>query len=278
MFDNVFEGHFATVTDTHPAADPWGLGITVDVLRADHQDSKDWDKEHGDAGTELWQEVGVLASKAAVRSALMTAARPGMRQQPKQTRAEQEREEATQGERDDARVEKVVQQALDSIPDEKIGSLLKSNIDVNSLKPKVAHVLMRGWAGVKDPGGNEIPLNLHNALRFLGWEGVLAEKEGSNPWFFKNENGQPDVPESFTANSAFVLTNFTGNPRKADGSLWTCPAGMKYGPAPVGDAITRWLLEESGIGTVERAATLEKSADFLADTPPGSPDISETVQ
>lgn len=273
MFDNVFEGHFATVTDTHPATDPWGLGITVDVLRADHQDCKDWDKEHGDAGTELWQEVGVLASKAAVRSALMTAARPGMRQQPKQTKAEQERDEATQGERDDARVEKVVQQALDSIPDEKIGSLLKSNVDVNSIKPKVAHVLMQGWGGVKDPGGNEIPFDLHNALRFLGWEGVLVEYGGNHqPRFLDTFEGKKYEEDTC------VVTYFTGNPRKADGSLWTCPAGMKFGPASVGDAITRWLLEESGIGTVERAATLEKSADFLADTPPGSPDISETVQ
>lgn len=276
MFDTIFDGHFATVTDTHPATDPWGLGITVDVLRADHQDAKDWDKEHGDIGTELWEEVGVLASKAAVRSALMTAARPGMRQQPKQTKAEQERADTTQGEREDARVEMVVQQALDSIPDEKIGSLLRSNVDVNSIKPKVAHVLMRGWAGVKSPGGEVISFNLHNALKLLGWEGALVEYAGAkqSQFIVPTEAQSLEVEES----SDCKVTYFTGNPRKADGSLWTCPAGMKYGPAAVGDAITRWLLEESGIGTVERAATLEKSADFLADTPPGSPDTSETVQ
>lgn len=267
MFDAVFEGHFSSVTDTHPATDPWGMGITVDVLRADHQDCKDWDAAHPAANAGLWDKVAAIASKAAVRAQLTSSARPGFRQDPKKTKAEEEAANAAGDE-----TESLIAQAIRDIPDETIGELLKNtgSADLNDAKPRLAYVVMKGWSGVKDAGGEPIPFDMHNALRFLGWEGCLVEKDGEAPMFLPRNTEY--AIEGVTA------TKFTGNPRKADGSLWTCPARMKYGPAPVGDAITRWLVDASAEGTIARAQAVEKAADFLADTPPGTPAISETVQ
>lgn len=271
MFDAVFEGHFSSVTDTHPASDPWGMGITVDILRADHQDAKDWDAAHPVANAGIWDQVAAIAAKAAVRAQLTASARPGFRQAAKKTKAEQEAADDGAGDE----TESLIAQAIRDIPDETIGEMLKKvgNADLNDAKPRLAHVFMKGWSGVKDVGGEPIPFNLHNALRFLGWEGVLIEKNGEAPIFMST--GFDPVALN---DHDHVITYFTGNPRKADGSLWTCPAGMKYGPAPVGDAITRWLVEASAEGTIARAAAVEKAADFLAATPPGTPATSETVQ
>ena len=268
MFDAVFEGHFSSVTDTHPATDPWGMGITVDVLRADHPDAKEWDDAHPVANAGIWDQVAAIAAKAAVRAQLTASARPGFRQAAKKTRAEQE---AATSEGEDE-TESLIAQAIRDIPDETIGEMLKKvgNADLNDAKPRLAHVFMKGWSGVKDVGGEPIPFDLHNALRFLGWEGCLVEKDGEAPMFL------PGSTEY--AIDGVTATKFTGNPRKADGSLWTCPAGMKYGPAPVGDAITKWLIDASAEGTIARAEAVEKAADFLAGTPPGTPATSETVQ
>lgn len=275
MFDAVFEGHFATVTDTHPASDPWGMGITVDVLRADHQDCKDWDDAHPVANAGVWDQVAAIAAKAAVRAQLTASARPGFRQAPKKTKAEQEASASEEG--DDT--ESLIAQAIRDIPDETIGEMLKKvgSADLNDAKPRLARVVMKGWGGVRDVGGEPIPFDLHSALRFLGWEGFLVEKAGEDPEFLAGDRDDEDAHLLASEGVGATVTAFTGNPRKADGSLWTCPAGMKYGPAPVGDAITKWLVDASAEGTIARAAAVEKAADFLAATPPGTPDTS-TVQ
>jgi|GEM_PF-3817506 len=271
MFDAIFEGHFSTVTDTRTASDPWGLGITVDVLRADHDDWKEWQKEHAGQAAEFMEEIGRLASKTAIRSMMLSSVRPGMRQERKKTAAEMEAARDREEGEEMLRAEQIVDRTLEQLPTEKLNALWQS--DANAIKPGVAYVLIRRWSGVKDVGGQPIELNLHNALRFVGWEGVLVEYgPGYEPRFMDAVEGKKFEGDTCT------VTHFTGNPRKANGELWTCPDGMKYGPAAVGDAITRWLIDESAAGTLARVEALEKSADFLAGTQGGTPATSETVQ
>ena len=277
MFDKIFEGHFASVTDTHTATDPWKMGISVEVLRNDHPDWVLWQKENNANAGGLMATITKTATRSAVRVMMVQGAK-GFRAAPKKTKAQEAQAEAAadQGddgeEQQDALTRKVVDKVLDDMSDEQLEALVQT--DVNAIKPGVALVLLKSWSGVVEPGNIAIECTLHNRLRFLGWDGMLAEKDGEAPKFFSRE--QVAKLDGGQISSAFTVTEFTGNPRKADGSLWVCPAGMKFGGVgvPVGDAITMWLLDASAAGSLNRAATLETSADFLADTPPGTPNTS----
>lgn len=271
MFDKMFEGHFSAITDTHPATDPWGLGMTVEVLREDHKDWQDWQKANASAGSrlgELGDQITQAVGRMAIREALMQNA--GFRKEPKKTKAEMEAQ-ATSDQPCEAerRAEEMIDRTIATLPKLKLDAV---GPELNSIKPGVASVLMRGWSNVTDPGGNAIEFNLHNALRFVGWEGALVEVAGEDPKFLRDESeiGYKIIGASCTL--------FTGNPRKPDGSLWACPVGMKYGPLPVGDAITLWLIDASKEGSLVKMATMEGAADFLGDTRPGAPDTSETIQ
>lgn len=165
--------------------------------------------------------------------------------------------------------EAAVDRALSAVPQDEMDALWKT--DANSIKPGAASVLIKGWSGVNEPGGVPIECTLHNRLRFVGWEGVLIEPPTAEPTFLSMEQA---ARADYAPPVGSVVTKFGGNPRKPSGELWTCPEGMPYGPAPAGDAVTRWLMEESRKGALVRAQLLGDSADVLADTPGGSPATS----
>lgn len=278
MFDQVFEGHFATVTDTHVAEDPWKMGISVEVLRSDHPDWIAWQKENNASAGGLMATITKTATRTAVRTMMVDGAR-GFRTAPRKTKAQVEAAQGAeaaledQEEQQDTLAEKIVDKVLNDMSDDQLEALVQT--DVNTIKPGVALVLIKSWGGVVEPGNVPIECSLHNRLRFVGWEGFLVEVEGKVSRFINRAQASALIDSE-----GGTVTEFTGNPRKKDGSLWVCPAGLKFGGVgvPVGDAITMWLISESGTGTVSRAKILETSADFLESTRPGTQSGSEESQ
>lgn len=247
---------FGGIVDVRNVTDPYGLGITIPVLR-------DGDPEWADLPQirSLKNEPVAFMAQAGIQ--LQSAAR---------------NPEANV----DGMAEQATSRALASMDSERLVRLLGvahlPAREINDLKYLVAKVLMterggRQWSGVI-ANGEPVPYTLANRLHFLGWDGVILT----------HTNGQPQQVMSrgafaaITADSALgkgvasgriSAEEFAGNPRTESGDLRMIPAELPYGDRPVGDALMLWLLDAAKQNQGVFAEVTEGVAEVFTESPSG---------
>jgi hypothetical protein len=262
MFGNL-RNHFAALTDVRIVKDPWGLGITVPVLR---WGAEEWDKfreKHKPGGGlgEAIQRAQLVKMADRFADDMDAPGKPGMRRRRKSTKGEAARERKES-------MRSALREALEEVPLDELTSALDENV----LKLGLALVGMPeahagrsySWAGVcEDDGTTLIPFTLENRLWFLGWKGVLCRDTETGAVSFE----RPAAPHRVS----LEILEFDGNPRNADGELLVIPEGHPSGyDGPVGDALAAWLLDEAEAADSVQQETMEEAADSLNASPSGA--------
>lgn len=264
--------HFGKLTDVRAVRDPWGIGFTIGILRADHPD---WDKwltsnQKDDPIARTMTEVNLtLATEKQQAIEVELQDRPGFRRRrlTKQRRKQLLQETVTPQE--------VIRRTMREIP---TGDLLKlGDEDLNLKKPGIAQILMRPlseggacWSGVQDDRTGEPAADtLENRLRFLGYIGVLVECAHGASLCFTVEEFQTIPPATelgkALASGEATAIELDGKPA----SEYWVDEEKPYGGQSAGDAITAWLLDESEVTAEYSSAREEEAADFLPATSAG---------
>lgn len=277
-----FAGHFSTITDTRSVRDPWGLGIALEVLRADHAKWAEREGKRTGGATELVLRTSLKATIASGMSD-QEPERRGFRRARRLTRAEAA-----------ARVSRVrpvdvVSEAIDQVSGSELLATLVSS-DLNRDKPDVARILLVGWSGVLDDDGRPVECTLAARLGLLGWHGVLVEIPGgvggefgphAGPHFYHGDDwAKVDAKDPVSrAVAAQLATKVVcdGNPRDEGGNLLIVPDGppdaepVPYAGELVGDAFTLWVLDAAEDAAAFRAQHVEATAGNSPTTPGGEP-------
>lgn len=261
MFGNL-KNYFAALTDVRIVKDPWGLGITVPVLRWSAEEWEAFREKHKPGGGlgEAIQRAQLLKMADRFADEMDQPERPGARRRRKPTKGEaaQERKESMRS---------ALREAMGEIPLNE----LHAAMDENTLKLGLALVGMPeehagrrySWTGVNDDDNQApIPYTLENRLKFLGWTGVLCRDTETGEITY----ARPAGPHRTT----LEITEFHGNPRNDRGELLCIPAGHPSGyDGPVGDALTAWLLDEAEAADSAHSDTMEDAAENLGASPSG---------
>lgn len=257
---------FQAVSDTRTAIDPWFERFTIEVLRADHPDWAEW-KKHNIKQSSAFQAMAKASVKAILAGAVESAQpSKGFRQRKKATKAQKEQERQID-------TASLVDEVVDKLD---LSDALQTNAQsgLNDLKPGIAQVLLRGWSGVNNGDTQEpAPCDLHHKLMFLGWEGVYVRHEGVDHFLAATPEDSTPLGKALAAEAA-QLQVYEGNPRDAAGNLLFVNADQAYGPAPVGDAITSWLIEEANEASMQAQVDEQEVAEDLKPTPAGAGDAS----
>lgn len=274
MFGNVGRV-FGTRTDVRAVVDPWNLGYTLGVRRADGErfmlfGGKD------ERLSPLLEATGRAILKLKMAETLIGAdiVRPGFRTPRKATASEV----ADRADRFDPA--QVIEDTAAAVDVTRLFQTVATTQERNVLKQGVAQHLIDWWEGAKDDvTGEPVPCTLPNRLYFLGWDGVLVLEQQHDEaldrgihYLTHQQHRDMDAASDLAglvASGAARVHVFTGNPRNAGGDYYEIPAGAPYGPALVGDGLTNWVLAEAKLGAEYAQAQQKEDAEGLGGTPAG---------
>lgn len=252
MFDclsNPPTGAVVALKDTVTVTDPWGFGLTFEVLRSDHERLRAFD----DANPET--AFGAIHTRGALLQMVGGAANVDAI---------------------DSMAAKLEQRGV---------GMLQQDLDKG--KKKLALVAIQSWAGVTI-GGVEQAFDPILALRLLGFRGVAWREKGSTQWTVKTageweriKNTLPgkEVQKTIDGKTSKLVDqalHFEGEHRNEAGEALVIPRTREadgktvpnvHGGNVFGHALALLLLEESVKASATMAKAREEDTAAFAPSP-----------
>lgn len=281
MFSKTFAKHFSALTDVRMVPSPWtAIDFQCPVLREGDDEWAAWVK--GNQGrSSLIDMLTKAGIKAMLTRTLSTAGEDeeesdGFRRKRKLTKRELRERQKKQEKAVD--VAQIVERSVDGLSPAELAASV--NEDLNALKPGVALILLSDrdknrWVGVLDDESKPMPFTPEERLRFLGWLGFhIVDSDGDHHYLSIGEyqetlSSADDPLAQEIASGKAKVTKYEGNPRNEDGALLWVDEEMDYGPGPVGDCLTEWLLDASADGESFKVKFVDGAAKNLGGTPSG---------
>jgi hypothetical protein len=247
-FLNAQNEQAVALADTVTVTDPWGFGMTFEVLRSDHEKCRAFDDRHPETAIGALQSRGMLMQ--------MTG--------------------ATGTDQLDAMAQKLEQRGMSPLQQ-----------DLDKSRKKLSTVALVSWSGIT-ANGADVPCEPIAALHLLGFRGVAyregngpIEFKTAAEWErLKNTLVYREAEKLEAGKSSKVLTffeRFEGDPRTTSGQVIVIPrtrtidgkiVAQPQGGNTFGAALTMLLLQAS----IEASATLAKAKEADAESFEPSPD------
>lgn len=231
MFRNISR-HFGAITDTRVITDPWGLGLQLEVLRAEHSTWVAWKAEHGLGGDDFEKEL----LRAQVRRTL---------EPPAGARLKKGGVAAGAGAIVDQTVERMHAKLRAVRQDASLLERIKEGLATVAIRRVVAGLAEAVAATCAACGAEFLPEHGDDPCPTCG----------AREWRFTEQREVPDTVET--------RRKLLANPVDSDGNQLWVPLNQKvrkpnpetgieeeveeltpFGGQPVGDAIAAWILAE----------------------------------
>lgn len=240
-----------TLRDTILVEDPFGLGFTFEIYRADHERLRRWDEAHPESGFSKIHTRGALAQAMAG------------------------------GRTDQARI---VDELASKIEQRGDGIFMS---DMGLAVRKMALVGIASWGGVTS-GGVELKYDPLIALELLGFRGYGWKTKGAAEWTIKTDAEFEKMRDTSTGKAVLaklegknshtidVVQRFEGEMRDEDGNVWVAPRErmvngklehLPHGGHPLGQSLTLFLHAESLNASAMMAKSQLDDQDAFQPTP-----------